>query len=363
MNKDIFMGRIVNASHKKDIIKQLKNSPYPVVLWGAGSLAHNVKKILQDNGITICCCWVDDAFAQQEYEGIPIKNIEEIEKSYAKINLVFGHSKYELRDCIKKKYPFIQECFCFVNVCYSLWKGISFDFVKTYADKYCKSFSMLEDEFSKECAIAYLNTKISGDVDYILPCFEKEESYFENSVFSLGAEEVYVDVGAYTGDSLENFLIAVKGSYRYIYALEPEKSSFKILCHKVEEWELHNVSLFQCGCWNERTKLFLNDDKESSGIGEKRTKGYVITVDSLDNILGDANVSLIKINYLYGLLETLQGAANILRKNKPKLAITVGFDEWAIMKVPQIIKEINRDYRIYLRYGALMPARLMLFAY
>ena len=61
-------------------------------------------------------------------------------------------------------------------------------------------------------------------------------------------------------------------------------------------------------------------------------------------------------------MESLEGAENILREQKPKLAITVGFDEWGIIKIPQIIKKINSDYKIYLRYGAPMPARLILFA-
>ena len=71
---------------------------------------------------------------------------------------------------------------------------------------------------------------------------------------------------------------------------------------------------------------------------------------------------MIKINFLNGVGETLQGAERILREQKPKLAITVGFDEWGVMKIPRIIKRINSDYKIYLRYETPMPARLILFA-
>ena len=55
-------------------------------------------------------------------------------------------------------------------------------------------------------------------------------------------------------------------------------------------------------------------------------------------------------------------AQNIIRRNSPKLAMTVGLDADEIRCIPQIIHEIDSSYNIYLRFFAAMPARLVLLA-
>ena len=53
----------------------------------------------------------------------------------------------------------------------------------------------------------------------------------------------------------------------------------------------------------------------------------------------------------------------ILKEKKPKIMIMVGFDEWSLIKLPRLIKLINKEYKLSLRYASAMPARLILFAY
>lgn len=88
----------------------------------------------------------------------------------------------------------------------------------------------------------------------------------------------------------------------------------------------------------------------------------VIEVDTLDSMLRGENVTLVKINFLEGVKETLEGMAGIMRICKPRIVVTVGFDEYALLSIPAVIKEINPSYRLYLRFAAAMPARLLLFA-
>ena len=83
----------------------------------------------------------------------------------------------------------------------------------------------------------------------------------------------------------------------------------------------------------------------------------------MDDLLSGNDVTIIKINFLNGVCETLDGAANIIKKQMPKLVIMVGFDEWGLIKIPKKVKELNSNYKISLRYASAMPARLILFAY
>lgn len=92
--------------------------------------------------------------------------------------------------------------------------------------------------------------------------------------------------------------------------------------------------------------------------GETKLKVY-----KLDDLLKNKKVSIIKINFLTGVCETLEGASGILKEQMPKLMIMAGFDEWGLIQIPQMIKAINSHYKIAIRYAAAMPARLILFAY
>jgi len=205
---------------------------------------------------------------------------------------------------------------------------------------------------------------MSENVDYVIDVFDGEINYFNNPCFELREDEVYVDIGAYTGDSVELFLKESGGHYKKIYAYEPEEENYTLLKKLVENKHLKNVVCEQMGTWNKKEKLSFDLDEESSSISvaTPKVQSTEINVDALDSMLRDEEVTLIKINFLSGIRETIEGMKHILIQHKPRLVITVGFDEYALLSIPMLIKEINPEYRIYLRFAAAMPARLLLFA-
>lgn len=361
MTEQEFMERIQQPDSEADLIEKLKKEPLPIVMWGVGSLAYNVKRLLERNGIKLACCMVDGTVNKEEYEGIPIYSRDVVVEKYPEFALVFGHSYYEEREEIQEKCPAVKRCYCLVNICYGQWERMKYSFVKEHAKEYRDSMLLLEDGLSKECLLSYLNCKLTEDVGYLFPCMREKASYFRNPFYAVTAEEDFVDVGAYTGDTLEEFLNATSGKYSHVYAFEPEKEAYTELAEFVEKRSLDNISLYGCGCWKESTVLCFSENEESSGITEKDSS-VTISVVALDEILKGKKLTLIKINFLDGVYETLEGAKQILCEQKPKLVMTVGFDEWALIRIPQLIRRLNPEYKLYLRYVAAMPARLLLFA-
>lgn len=344
--------------------QQMKASRYPFIIWGMGSLSYSVKKYMDMMRIKVSCYWVDGNCTISEKDGIPILSFPEIQRKFEKYNVVFGHSKYELKRELKEKSEKIQEIFCIPNLCYNRYQRIEKSFFTQNASNYYENYCMLEDKKSKECMIAYLRCKMSENVDYIIDVFDREINYFNNPCFVLQEDEVYVDVGAYTGDSLELFLKESGGRYKKIYAYEPEEENYILLKKFVKNNHLMNVVCEQTGTWNKKEKLYFNLDEESSSISvtSSKVQSTEINVDALDSMLGDEDVTLIKINFLSGVRETIEGMKQIMIQRKPRLVITVGFDEFALLSIPILIKEINPEYNLYLRFAAAMPARLLLFA-
>lgn len=344
--------------------QQMKASRYPFIIWGIGSLSYSVKKYMDILQIKVSCYWVDGNCETKEKDGIPILSFTEIQSQFDKYNVVFGHSKYELKRELKEKSDKIVNIFCISNLCYNRYQRIEKSFFEQNAHNYYKNYCILEDKKSKECMIAYLRCKMSENVDYVIDVFDGEINYFNNPCFELREDEVYVDIGAYTGDSVELFLKESGGHYKKIYAYEPEEENYTLLKKLVGNKHLKNVVCEQMGTWNKKEKLSFDLDEESSSISlaTPKVQSTEINVDALDSMLGDEEVTLIKINFLSGIRETIEGMKHILIQHKPRLVITVGFDEYALLSIPMLIKEINPEYRIYLRFAAAMPARLLLFA-
>lgn len=353
-----FFIQIVESERQNDILEELKKESLPLVIWGNGSMSYSVRKILRHYEIEPVACWVDHADIT-EVDGMPVMSIEEIVKKYGAVNIVFGHSRYELADAISEKEG-IHKCFCLINVCYEQWKHLTYEFVLTHKEEYERTYQWLEDDLSKKCLTAFLNCKLTEDFHYILPVYQEHISYFSNPFFEITESESLVDIGAYDGDMIRDFL-KVRKCYERIYAIEPERESVNRLRAYISKTKLKNIDVYPYGCWNQNTELDFCEDQESSGVGsggETKLKVY-----KLDDLLKNKKVSIIKINFLTGVCETLEGASGILKEQMPKLMIMAGFDEWGLIQIPQMIKAINSHYKIAIRYAAAMPARLILFAY
>lgn len=364
MNEKEFCELAEDIEIGDSVEDQLKKSMIPLVIWGIGSLSYSVKKYMDILHVSVSCYWVDGDCDIKEKDGIQVLPLDEIQKRFGKFDVVFGHSRYELKKSLAERCKNIQNIFCIPNICYNRYERMQKPFFRMNAKRYYENFVLLEDEKSRECMTAYLRCKMSGNVDAVIDAFEESFHYFNNPVFTLRRDEVYVDVGAYTGDSLELFLEETSGCYKRIYAYEPEEKNFLQLKRYVEEKALKNVVCEQTGTWNKKEKLLFALDEESSGISQigGKNRSVEIEVNALDSLLGEEEVTLIKINFLSGVKETIEGMRRIMGKYRPKLIITVGFDEYALLSIPMLVKEINPDYKLYLRFAAAMPARLLLFA-
>lgn len=96
-------------------------------------------------------------------------------------------------------------------------------------------------------------------------------------------------------------------------------------------------------------------------IGE----GYgaeTVEVTSLDTELEGKEVTFIKMDIEGAELEALIGAESLIKKNRPKLAISIYHKMEDIIEIPQIILEYYPDYRLYLRHYSIITTETILYA-
>ena len=339
---------------QEETLDRIKESKFPIIMWGCGDVARNLMKILSENNIYIDGIAVDVNLKMNELGDIEIHDFEYYCSKYEKFNIIIGHSHYELEDQIRRRYNNIQEVFTLSSVINIV--PIELEYIKENIKEIYKAYSILEDEKSKEYFIQYINARLNNDYR-LIQCDSYNEK-FNNEIFDINNED-YLDLGAYTGDTIYKYLEATNGKYKNIYAIEPSKKSYEVLCNSFSTYP--NMYFYNIGTWNERTKLYFEGEKAATYISKKQN-GIEVPVDRLDSIIHDKEVSFIKINFRFGVVETLEGGKRILRENKPKLAINISLDKELFFKVPCILKRINPEYKIYMRFEARQLSRFILYA-
>ena len=361
------LNELENLDEKEDVIDALKRESLPLVMWGAGETALEVNHLLEKNGIRIADIFVDDEYYSESSYFLEkaILSYSMLVKKYKSVNVILGATNYEKGETLKNKKG-INKVFSFFSVTYGVYKKTPVSYIKDRIDEFETAYQLFEDDISKNNYLAFLKTRVSGNNQYVLDLYQKECNFFNNDIFHISSEEVLLDVGAFDGDTIRLFVRENKGSYRCIYALEPDEVNRNKLKQYIREAGLHDVIVTEKGAWNKKERLYFEACNEQiSGVitGKgNNTAENIIEAEPLDDMFSyTEKVSILKINYFEGVKEAIEGARNILQVHKPKLAVTVGFDCRNIRYVPILLKQINPDYKLYLRYNRGMVSACTLY--
>ena len=104
---------------------------------------------------------------------------------------------------------------------------------------------------------------------------------------------------------------------------------------------------------------FSSDGGEMSAISDETE--FTVEADTIDNVLKDEKATFIKMDVEGSELQALMGAEKQIRNNKPRLAICIYHKQEDFWTIPQYIKKIRPDYKLYLKPHSSMPTELVLF--
>lgn len=225
------------------------------------------------------------------------------------------------------------------------------DFISAHTKSIAAARALLADDLSRKVYDAVLSFYYTGDIALLDTITTGKDEAF-NNLLRLGDNEVYVDLGAYNGDTIDEFLHYTNKSYRKIVALEPNAKNFaKLEAHCAG---MTNVELWQLGAWNENTTLFFNNKAgRNSAISESGIKTKVAAVD---NILCGTSATYIKADVEGADREALLGMEHTIGRCKPKLNFAAYHRFEDIFRLPLLIKQLNPEYKIYLRHHPYIPA-------
>lgn len=324
-----------------------KNVNKPIVLFGAGAIGLSYANYFKKQKITNQLFFCDNNTDKQGMliDGIPIISFMELKTMIQNSYIII--TSFQYYDAIFNQ---LKENNLLDNLidlpAHKLSLGY-YNIVSKNIQKFKRTFTLLADDYSKRIFYERINFCISLNSSYLTPLKSKSPQYFESEIINLSEDEVFIDGGAYTGDTVEEFLRQTNGKYKKIYSFEPEEIKRYEFLKKFSS--MKDISFQPFGLWNKKDVLRFN---AQGGLASKLSKNgeHKIPVTSIDEFLSGEEASFIKMDIEGAELEALIGARKTIRNFKPKLAICVYHKPLDIVEIPLYIKQLVPEYKLFLRH-------------
>ncbi len=220
--------------------------------------------------------------------------------------------------------------------------------------------SLLADDLSRDVyyrAITYRKTHNPKD----LPPYSKQDQYFVKDIVPLSESEVFVDCGAYDGDTLKEFIKVTKGRYQSIVCFEPVEEYHKRLERRGKG---KGVTAIRAGVYKKTTTLQFNAEEGKGSSISSTLDEHTITIPvrAIDDTPECQNATFIKMDVEGSELDALLGAKQTILKNKPKLAICIYHMHKDFVQIPTWIHKLVPDYQLYIRHHSFSVNETVLYA-
>lgn len=328
-----------------DELKYVRNDIY---LYGAGYIAGKITDHLWNRGIELNGYIVDSKYYPKDenkrvINGKPIITAEMLTEDCVLIDAVqLNASPVKLPESehIKRVFRLDLSSYVLFGAYPETFISENYNSIKKLYDRLCDAES--------RCALAsFLAQRITGC--YSKP-FSQHESYFDEDIFLPRADEIFVDCGAFDGDTIVKFSEFLKkngiSSYKKCFAFEPDEENYKLLKSNLSDYP--NIVTYKLGTHCCKDTLHFSDGK-GTGSCIQNSGTVSIDVDSLDNVLNGEEITYIKMDVEGAELNSLKGAKNIIEKYRPRLAICVYHKTDDLLTIPDYILSINPDYKLYMR--------------
>lgn len=332
----------------------LTQTTKPIVLYGMGNGADQILDLCQELSIPVAGIFASDEFVRgQEFRGFTVKKYAEIQKELGDfiILIAFASERPEilerffhlaqLHETYAPHLPLLDEV-----------KLVDEQWIRLYHRELAAVYENLADDLSRQVFQDILRYKLTGSLKYLQNVTQRREDL--TTLLPLGPEESYLDLGAYNGDTLTEFLELTNHHYQHIYAVEPDPKNFRKLRHYVEEEQLRNCSLFQKGIWRrEGEHSFQAKGGRMSALVSYGTDEVPLT--TIDAISDGKPITYIKMDVEGAEKEALEGGAATIARCQPQLLLAGYHYEMDLFALPLKLWELVPEYKIYLRRHPYVP--------
>lgn len=191
------------------------------------------------------------------------------------------------------------------------------------------------------------------------------DQYFCEDIILLQDGEVFVDGGAYVGDTIDKLLAEVKrqnAGIRRIVAFEPGDHNYALLRKRYAGGGTEVITMKKGLADEEKTLCFLNRGSSSAIVKEGSPGSIKIPVTAIDLVEECRDATFIKMDIEGAELSALYGAKETILRNRPKLGICIYHSDADMIRIAEYIHSLVPEYKLYIRHHTRRNHETVLYA-
>ena len=326
----------------------LEECTQPIVLYGMGNGADKVLDAFEKRNIRAAGVMASDDFCRyQEYRGFTVKKESDFEREFGSftVALCFGSSLQDVMQHIREVAR--RHALLVPNVPVVGDSLMDDAFIDRCRGEIQSAFDLLADDRSRMVFKGALDFYYTGRLEY-LKAIESDKDEVFRDILRLH-DERYLDLGAYRGDTADEFLHYSDG-YESITAVEPNPKNFRKLSE--HSADIKNATAVNAGIADREGVMYVTKGggRMAALNADNGIEVPVMTVDSID-----CNPTYIKVDIEGMESAMLNGAIRTLKERRPKLNLAAYHRTEDLFTLILRLHEIDPDYRIFLRKHPYIP--------
>lgn len=229
----------------------------------------------------------------------------------------------------------------------------------------------LDDERSRDIYFTLLQDRSNGG--FYSPEIASWDHMFVNPAFQFhNYDDVFIDCGAFVGDTIEKFLDIHGGILKSIIGFEPDEKNFAALEKRVkrlrDEWNFNseNLAVFPYALADKSSVSYIRRHEDmgpnSSIVDKADDKTKEIKAVAIDDFCTE-KFTMLKADIESYEYKMLLGAEKSIKKYKPRLAICIYHNASDFYSIPLLVKKFCPDYKITIRHHSVQTAETVLYAW
>lgn len=393
--------------NRQELEEMLSNPPMlkdkKIYIWGTGNTASLYQESLirlEQEGSLAIAGYVDNNSAKWGglFGGKPVISPQEFSKLPSKCALICSPQKQVVQAIQQQLQGLSAEGYHIDEV-----------ILKSHKDKLLQCLDLLEDTESKETYSHIIACRLANE--YPLDQFISTGQYFQpREFYQRNPNEVFIDCGAFVGDTIERYVWKKDGVFRKAIGFEPDPDNYRAMEARInrlkKEWnvpasafEIYPYGLSDKSAYSKIEKDAANNglgskivglssfpssdapDKAPKGSGSSETRseeencrgltdsncqehnaGEECRIVSIDDFIEEP-YTFLKADIESYEYKLLLGARNSIVKWHPLLAICIYHSAADLYDIPLLLHSIEPSYKMKIRHYSNFLDETVLYAW
>lgn len=194
--------------------------------------------------------------------------------------------------------------------------------------------------------------------------YSENDQYFVKGLLQISQDEVFIDGGAYIGDTIQQFMDTArkqKVCYKKIVAFEPDERNYGLLSRYYGHKE--KVVLIKKGLSEKKGVFYFKEAGAAACLVEdEKDASYRVAVTNIDGTEECKDATWIKMDIEGAEMDALRGACRTIKRNHPKLTVCIYHSDEDMIRIMEYIHRLVPQYKFYVRHHSRSAVETVLYA-